>query len=247
MPYPCPHEQFPRTGRKAPPLSNLPVPVKELVSLIRRHKLTYATFAKYSHMARVHLGMKETTRGRKLPRLLSETQLSAFYAAIDKSDDLKHQIMLRLLFYTGVRVSELTGMRMADVDLPAGKIFINQGKGSKDRYVIFPQGFGLTLKSYMATAPENEYLFESRQRRRYSERRIGQLIDDYAEAAGLAGVHPHLLRHQALTHLTKAGLSDSQIQLISGHASKKSLERYQHLALGDVSPAYNEAMKKVEL
>ena len=57
--------------------------------------------------------------------------------------------------------------------------------------------------------------------------------------------HPHLFRHQLLTYLTEEGLSDAQIQLISGHASKKSLEVYQHMGLQKVGADYQEAMKKL--
>jgi integrase/recombinase XerD len=55
-------------------------------------------------------------------------------------------------------------------------------------------------------------------------------------------IHPHLFRHQMLTYLTTKGLSDAQIQLISGHQSKKSLEIYQHLSLQSVEKAYQEAV-----
>jgi integrase/recombinase XerD len=117
-----------------------------------------------------------------------------------------------------------------DVDLDACKIFIEQGKGSKDRYILFPESFGLILKAHLEANPESRYLFESRQRTRFSARRVQQIVSEYAAIAELLEhVHPHLLRHQMLTWLT-----DAQIQLISGHASKKSLEIYQHLLLTQV-------------
>jgi site-specific recombinase XerD len=82
----------------------------------------------------------------------------------------------------------------------------------------------------------NHYLFESRQRRWYSARRIQQIVKYYAENAGIAeAVHPHLFRHQMLTWLTARGLPDAAIQLISGHSSKKSLEVYQHLSLAEIA------------
>ena len=56
---------------------------------------------------------------------------------MDQADDVQHALMLRLLFYTGVRVSELCNILVADVDLEACKIRINEGKGDKDRYVLF--------------------------------------------------------------------------------------------------------------
>ena len=60
-------------------------------------------------------------------------------------------------------------------------------------------------------------------------------------------VHPHLFRHQMLTYLTSQGLSDAQIQLISGHKTKKSLEVYQHLSLQAVESAYQEAVHSLNI
>ena len=68
----------------------------------------------------------------------------------------------------------------------------------------------------------------------------------YRELAGICErVHPHLFRHQILTWLTAQGLPDSEIQLISGHASKKSLEVYQHLSLADIGPHYQKAVRSL--
>ena len=75
-----------------------------------------------------------------------------------------------------------------------------------------------------------------------------QIVQTYRHRAGIAQpVHPHLFRHQMLTFLTSRGLSDAQIQLISGHQSKKSLEVYQHLSLESVERAYQRALRSVEL
>lgn len=218
---------------------------RELVRVIRHLKLNYDTFRQAAHMARKHLGIKPPVRGRKLPKLLSEASLKAYFKAVDTTDNLQHQIMLRILLYTGVRVAELCTIRVADVDLQAGKVFIESGKGDKDRYILFPDTFRLPLKAYVQSHPENEYLFESKQRRPFSTRRIQQIVEEYAERAGIEDrVHPHLFRHQILTWLTSQGMTDAAIQLVSGHASKKSLERYQHMSLKDAQQPYQDAMKK---
>lgn len=222
---------------------------RELASLIRRHRLTYDSFRAACHLARKHLNMKPLRRGRQLPKLLPDSTIARFFTAIDNLENLQHQILFRLLFYTAIRVSELCSIRITDADLSSSKIFIESGKGDKDRYILFPDTFRLSLKAYIdSRRGEGEYLFESRQKRKFSSRRIQQLVKEYAQAAGITEhVHPHLFRHQALTHLTKSGLADSQIQLISGHASKKSLEVYQHLSLRDVSADYQAAAKKMEI
>ena len=77
---------------------------------------------------------------------------------------------------------------------------------------------------------------------------FGQIVQGYRAQAGITQpVHPHLFRHQMITYLTSHGLSDAQIQLISGHESKKSLEIYQHLSLESVEQAYQEALQTVSI
>ena len=163
--------------------------------------------------------LRRPKRSRRLPKLLPDASLKVFYETVDKAGNLEHQIMLRLLFYTAVRVSELTSMAVDDVDIEARKIFIDAGKGDRDRYILFPDSFALILQSHLAAHPDNRYLFESRHRKRYSARRIQQIVKYYAEKSGITEkVHPHLFRHQMLTWLTAQGLPDSAIQLISGHS-----------------------------
>jgi len=128
------------------------------------------------------------------------------------------------------------------------KIFIDHGKGAKDRYILFPSSFRLVLKSHLRANPRNRYLFESRRCGPFTPRRIQQIVQKYPHRAGITQpVHPHLFRHQMLTFLTSRGLSDAQIQLISGHQSKKSLEVYQHLSLESVERAYQRALRSVEI
>jgi integrase/recombinase XerD len=167
---------------------------------------------------------------------------------VDQADDVQHALMLRLLFYTGVRVSELCNMQIADVDLENCKIRINQGKGSKDRYVLFGKTFATALRTHIAAHPMNRWLFQTRRSTKYSTRRIQQIVKDYAEQAGVKAT-PHTFRHQAITWLTRhSSLADAELQLITGHARRETLAIYQNIALdGDLEEKYHEAMKKADL
>ncbi len=176
--------------------------VAHLARLIRRHRLDYAAFEAICRAARKETGLRRPARSRRLPRLLPEASLRKFYEAVDQGGNLQHQILLRLLLYTAARVSELARIRVEDVDLDAGKIFIERGKGDKDRYILFPESFRLILKAYLAANPENVYLFESRHRRPYTTRRLQQIVQDYAsfrqalpapaqERPGKQGPGPH--------------------------------------------------------
>ena len=217
----------------------------KLLKYCRDSQITFKDLRSLFKSLREELGVKPPKTVKKLPHLLSEDQLKAFYEALDSSNNLKHQIMLRLLLYTGLRVSELLSIRIDDIDLKARKIYINEGKGSKDRYVLFPDWFALALQAHMDANQNSKYLFESKFCKPYTTRRVQQLVKHYAEAANIPlHVHPHLFRHQLLTYLTKNKMRDAAIQLISGHSSRKSLEIYQHMGLADVEGDYQSAMKE---
>ena len=88
------------------------------------------------------------------------------------------------------------------------------------------------------------YLFESNRQAAFSPRRIRQIVQDYAAAAGIEKrVYPHLFRHQIITFLSKQGIISPKLQLISGHANERSLAIYRDLALADVADEYESAMK----
>jgi site-specific recombinase XerD len=97
----------------------------------------------------------------------------------------------------------------------------------------------------VATQCEREanYLFETRLFDKFTTRWVGEIIKRYARNASInKRIYPHLFRHQLLTYLTKKGVLDSKLQLISGHQSRQSLAIYQTMSLADVQPEYQAAM-----
>jgi integrase/recombinase XerD len=155
--------------------------------------------------------------------------------------------MLTLLLFPGIRNAELVHLRPADVDLQTYRLRITQGKGRKDRYVLFPIGFRGELAQYLERqrAQGTVYLFESNRCQLYSTRRIRQLVKQYATAAGIAKrVYPHLFRQQLVTYLTKQGIVSPKLQLLSGHTAEQSLAVYRELALSDVADEYEAAMRR---
>jgi integrase len=150
--------------------------------------------------------------------------------------------MYQLLWATGLRVAEFTSVTRTDIDLEARTLLVRQGKGSKDRVVPVPEQLVLALRMHMDATPQQRFLFETTRRSRYSVRYVQHLTRCYGKAAGIDDMHPHRFRHTILTVLTRAKLSDAQVQIVSGHATKKSLEVYQSLALRDVQDDYQQAM-----
>jgi site-specific recombinase XerD len=222
--------------------------VTQLVRIARKERLDYAAFLYVCQQARRRLGLRKPPTERKLPQLLPEAELKKFFRVLQQCGNLQHEIMLKLLFFSAVRVSELVKVKVTDIDFAHCKIFIAQGKGRKDRYILFPTSFRLVLQSHLRANPKNRYLFETTRYTPFTPRRVQQIVKQYREQAGITQhVHPHLFRHQMITYLTARGLSDSQIQLISGHGSKKSLEIYQHLSLQSVEKSYQDAVKTLEV
>lgn len=222
--------------------------VTQFVRIARKERLDYAAFLYVCQQARRRLGLHKPQHDRLLPRLLPETELKKFFRVLQQCGNVQHEIMLKVLFFSAVRVSELVHVKVTDIDFAQCKIFIAQGKGRKDRYILFPTSFRLVLQSHLRANPKNRYLFETVRSTPFTPRRIQQIVRHYRDQAGIMQpVHPHLFRHQMITYLTTQGLSDSQIQLISGHDSKKSLEIYQHLSLQSVERAYQEAVKTLDV
>jgi integrase len=103
--------------------------VARIARLVRQAGLGYDDWRYVSRRVRWKCELHPAAKPKRLPRVLTADQFRAFYRAVDEADDVQHALMLRLLFYTGVRVSELCGIEVADVDLESCKVFVNQGKG----------------------------------------------------------------------------------------------------------------------
>jgi len=222
--------------------------VARIARFVRREGLSYDDWRYVARRVRQKCDLRPAAKPKRLPRVLTADQFRQVYKAVDAADDVQHALMLRLLFFTAVRVSELCGIEVADVDLENCKVFINQGKGSKDRYVLFGKPFATALRTHIAAHPQNRWLFQTRRCGKFSTRRVEQIVKQYAEQAGIQAT-PHVFRHQCITFLTKtSGLADAELQLITGHARRETLAIYQHVAVdGAMADNYQAAMKDAGL
>jgi integrase/recombinase XerD len=222
--------------------------VDKIARLVRREGLDYEGWRYVARQVRRACGLRPAKQPKKLPRILTDDGFRRFYKAVDQAQDVQHALMLRLLFYTGARVSELCNIRVEDVDLETCKVFIADGKGSKDRYVLFGKSFATALRAHLAAHPKNRWLFQTRRNTRYTSRRVQQIVKHYAQAAGVRAT-PHTFRHQAITWLTKrSGLADAELQLITGYARRETVAVYQHVAVdGELADRYQAAMRGVDL
>ncbi len=162
----------------------------------------------------------------------------------------RDRALVELLYGAGLRVSELTGLDVADLDLRRGEVRV-LGKGSVERVVPLPEQARLALAAYLAgrsagraaTAP----LFTALRPRRDAPRRLGvrdvrRVLRRRARDAGLSErVHPHRLRHSYATHLLDMGADLREIQELLGHASLATTEKYTAVSMERLAEVYDRA------
>ena len=185
--------------------------------------------------------------GRPLPKTLSLDEVDALLAAPDRSDPvgLRDAAMLEVLYATGLRVSELVGLRIDQVHLEAGFVRV-LGKGRKERIVPLGDVAREAVERYLATArraPRRaaEALFISRLDRGLTRQGFFKILRAVALKAGIdRSVSPHQLRHAFATHLLERGADLRSLQLMLGHADIGTTEIYTHLSRARLSRIHAE-------
>lgn len=220
---------------------------KELAKYLRGEQPDYAYLKSLFQYLRAELDIEVPKSAKRLPYVPTEDELKRYYDVVWKAKNFQDMMIIKTLLYTGVRVSELINIKIADADFNYCQIRINKGKGDKDRIVPFPPSFKEMLAMHADALKKRQavYLFESTWRKQYTDRGIRKILAKYSEKAGLAkNMSPHKLRHFLLTWLKKQGIDDALIQPYSGHESRKSLEIYSKLSIADAQQEYNKAINK---
>lgn len=200
----------------------------------------------YRHALRQNLITEDPTLdialpklGRPLPKSLSEADVEALLAAPDPEDSLglRDRCMLEVLYACGLRVSELTGLRLDQLNLRQGVIRVT-GKGSKERLVPLGEEAIVWLQRYLQAgrAPllggqPSDVLFPSRQGREMTRQTFWHRIKLHASQAGIrTGLSPHTLRHAFATHLLNHGADLRVVQMLLGHSDLSTTQIYTHVA-----------------
>ncbi|MFZ9387683.1 MAG: tyrosine-type recombinase/integrase [Chitinophagaceae bacterium] len=166
-----------------------------------------------------------------LPKLLNEDEIGRLFNALGNR---KHKAMLFTVYSAGLRVSELTRLRLRDIDSSRMQILIEKSKGKKDRYVNLSPVLLDILRSYLLSyrPRPTEYLFESGQTgTAYPARTVQQIFSNAKKKAGITKeVGIHSLRHSFATHLLEKGVDIRYIKELLGHFDIRTTERYLHVA-----------------
>jgi len=177
--------------------------------------------------------------GRTLPKFLSEDEVEALLDAPDLKDPLgvRDRTMLELLYATGLRVSELVGLKTGQINLRQGVVRI-QGKGNKERLVPLGEESMSWLEKYLkesrqkiSPSPADDYVFTTRRQSAMTRQAFWYLIKRYALKVGIKKhLTPHTLRHCFATHLLNHGADLRVVQMLLGHSDLSTTQIYTHVA-----------------
>ena len=186
---------------------------------------------------------------RKLPHILTSKEVELFLEQPDPSDakGCRDRAMLELLYATGIRVSELIGLNMDNLNLSAG--FIRCGSRGRERMIpLYPAAVRALddyirhIRPQMIEHPDEQALFVNMNGERMSRQGFWKLIKHYQEKAGIdKEITPHTLRHSFAAHLLENGADLRSIQEMLGHADISSTQIYAQLVNQKLKDVYNKA------
>jgi tyrosine recombinase XerC len=192
---------------------------------------------------------------KKIPKHLTVDDCVRLIESPDLSTPLgmRDRAILELLYASGLRVSELTGLNMGDVNFPESMVLV-RGKGKKERIVPFGRHCHQALTLYLETRrcrvgqsslPSDAAVFLNHLHTRLTSRSVCRIVEKYVLFCGLnQKITPHGLRHSFATHMLNSGADLRSIQELLGHKSLSTTQRYTHLTIGHLMEQYDKAHPK---
>jgi integrase/recombinase XerC len=192
--------------------------------------------------------VKAPKQARKLPKTLDVDQINGLLEAGTNSDlEIRDLAMFELFYSSGLRLSELAGLNLTDVDLSDNSLMVRIGKGGKSR--ILPVGSKavtainnwLQLRLKNAAVSESA-LFVSIRGTRLSQRSIELRLEQWCKKKGIAEhIHPHMLRHSFASHLLESSQDLRAVQELLGHSNISTTQIYTHLDFQHLADVYDKA------
>lgn len=186
---------------------------------------------------------------RRLPTFLDESQTRRLLEAPAAGtwQGLRDRALLETLYSTGIRVSELTGLNLEDLDEISGTVIV-RGKGKRERLCPIGTTALQAIRRYLAARPKDKKLkvpyalFVSQKLSRLTVRQVDRLLQRYAKAAQLPmAISPHSLRHTFATHLLDRGADLRSVQELLGHRSLSTTQIYTHVTPQRLKKVYDQA------
>ncbi len=184
-------------------------------------------FEQVLHRDKFFMEIPRPKKPSLLPKAISTRDVKKMLDAID---NLKHQLLLKMCYGMGLRVSELVHLKITDIDSKRMQVLVSCAKGKKDRYVVLPESVLEQLRAYYQEYKPKEYLFEGQFGGQYSVRSVQQVFKNVMKKARInKKVGIHSLRHSYATHLIEQGTDIRFVQELLGHKDIKTTMIYTSL------------------
>lgn len=197
------------------------------------------------------LGLRGPRQDRRLPHFVSREDMGRLLETppADTPAGLRDRALLETLYSAGLRVSELTGLNVEDIELADGMATV-RGKGRKERLALLGPQAVEAIQAWLAQrqhfagprAVQQPAIFLNRSGTRLTPRSVGRLLEKYLAQAGLdPRTSPHTLRHSFATHLLDAGADIRGVQELLGHRSLATTQIYTHVSTQRLRESYHKA------
>lgn len=164
----------------------------------------------------------------RAPKSLDRNEINRFLRTVEREGKPKEKAIIALLFYAGLRVSEVANLKKSDIEISEkkGKVIVRQGKGSKFREVPLNNDARLLIKPYLENLKDTTWLFPGKEGKPITSRAIQQIIKKYAYLAKIPSLTPHTLRHTFATLLLRQGTDLVVVSNLLGHSRLDTTARY---------------------
>ena len=181
---------------------------------------------------------------KHLPKFLTEEEITRLIESPDmaKLSGLRDRAILETFYSTGMRISELVGLNLEDIDFFSGVVKV-RGKGKKERLAPIGEKALAALRDYTRKRKDNpQAVFLNKNTKRLTDRGVRLILDKYIRLAALReDISPHSLRHSFATHLLNRGADLRSVQELLGHANLSTTQIYTHVTMDKLKGVYDKA------
>jgi tyrosine recombinase XerC len=190
------------------------------------------------------LSLSSPKQDKHLPLFMTEEEVATLIEAASQKDErgMRDRAILEAFYSTGIRISELVGLSVKDIDFIGGIVKV-MGKGKKERIVPIGDVATARIRAYLENRKkQSEALFLNKNGKRITDRGVRGIVEKYIKLASIKhGVSAHTFRHSFATHLLNRGADLRSVQELLGHASLSTTQIYTHLTTERLKSVYDKA------
>ncbi|MHB8155892.1 MAG: site-specific tyrosine recombinase/integron integrase [Desulfocucumaceae bacterium] len=194
------------------------------------------------------LGLRSPKLDKKLPGFLSQPQVIQAMESNqgDPADNVRDNAIMELLYGSGLRSSELLGLKSRDLDLSSLQVKV-KGKGGKERIVPLTRASVAVIKQLLAGREDESFVFLGKNGKQLTRRQLQRIVKARIRLSDYGGkASPHALRHSFATHLLDRGADLKAVKELLGHASLSTTQIYTHVTVDRLKKVYKQAHPRAE-